>query len=246
MSFDITLAQGVGSDNLEDSSALPIIRILQDQSPEINKRKDKYIEGAEAGDLYWNSEQRTLERPLKFIPVKSVALYTEWVPKDEGGGLVAIHNLDIVNDSRYKKDVKRRNDEWLGDHELKYTRYWMILAHIDGEWQKAMLAMTSTQLKVARELSRVIKSFKYESMPEITPPIFARSFELSTVVEKNAADQEYFNFTVKPLDVLDFDEDKELLEQSFNCFKEASEALPSPGAVAAPATLPVASEAEPF
>ena len=90
-------------------------------------------------------------------------------------------------------------------------------------------------------LSRVSST----SLCEITPPIFARSFELSTVVEKNAADQEYFNFTVKPLDVLDFDEDKELLEQSFSCFKEAS-ALPSPGAVAAPATLPVASEAEPF
>ena len=46
--------------------------------------------------------------------------------------------------------------------------------------------------------------------------------------------------------MLDFDEDKELLEQSFSCFKEASESLPSPGAVAAPATLPVVSEAEPF
>jgi len=246
MSFDITQAQGAGSENLEESSALPIIRILQDQSPEINKRKDKYIEGAEAGDLYWNSEQRTLERPLKFIPVKSVALYTEWIPKDEGGGLVAIHNLDIVNDEKYKKDVKRRNDEWLGDHELKYTRYWMTLANIDGEWQKAMLAMTSTQLKVARELSKVIKGFKYESMPEITPPIFARSFELSTVVEKNAADQEYFNFTVKPLDVLDFDEDSELLDQSFNCFKEASEALPSPGNVSAPVALPTVSEESHF
>ena len=166
----------------EDSSALPIIRILQDQSPEINKRKDKYIEGAEGWRLVLEQRATHTRASSQVYSVKSVALYTEWVPKDEGGGLVAIHNLDIIHDSRYKKDVKRRNDEWLGDHELKYTRYWMILAYIDGEWQKAMLAMTSTQLKVARELSRVIKSFKYESMPEITPPIFARSFELSTVI----------------------------------------------------------------
>lgn len=249
MSFDIAKVSGEGMDNLEESNALPIIRILQDLSPEVKKRHEKYIEGAEAGVLYWNLNQSLLPQPLEFVPVRSVALYTEWVPKDEGGGLVAIHNLDIVNHVDYKKDVKKKNDEWLGDHELKYTRYWMILAKIDDEWQKAMLAMTSTQLRVARQMSKEIKNFSYDGdLKEVQPPMFARTFNLETVLEKNAADQEYYNFKVTANKVLDFDADEALLTQAHEASKEAAAELPAPAAVETPAlaAASVTTEDEPF
>ena len=230
MAFEIEAAQGVGTDDLEESSSLPIIRILQDQSPEINKRKESYIEGAEAGNLLWNFNHETLTSPLKIVPVGSRAVYVEWIPKDAGGGIVGTHPLTIIQDSRYQKNVKRENDEWLGDNELKYTRYWCVLALINDVWEKAIVPMTSTQLRIAREWSKAIAKFKYEKLPNIAPPLFARTWMLSAEVEKNKAGQEYFNFRVRDPVVLDFKKDEDLLNTALAASKVALEQLPNPDA----------------
>lgn len=230
MAFDIAKTEGVGTDDLEKSSSLPIIRMLQDQSPEINKRKDNFIEGAEAGDLFFNFTGEVLDSPLKIIPVGSRAVYVEWTPKDQGGGIVATHPLSIITDPRYKKNVIKDNDEWLDDNELKYTRYWCVLAFINEVWEKAIIPMTSTQLRIARDWSKQIAKFKYEKMPEFSPPLFARTWLLSTEVEKNKSGQEYFNFRVKDPIVLDFKKDEDILNLANDAAKVAMEQLPNPKA----------------
>lgn len=236
MAFDPTQVDGAGHDQLEKSSTLPIIRIIQDQSPEINKRKEEYIDGAEAGDLLWNLDKSILARPLEFVPVGGVSLYTEWTPKDEGGGFHGYHPLTIVNHPDYEKGRKKKHDEWLGQHELKYTRYECILAFIHGEWKRALLAMTSTQLHVARKLSQEIAKFRYPGLAVI-PPVFARKWKLSTVLEKTTSDQEYFNFKIDNPEVLDFTTDEKLLNMANEASKTARASLPSPRTSAPVAAL---------
>lgn len=237
MAFDPTQAEGLGTDSLEESSSMPIIRIIQDQSPEQNKRKEEYIEGAEAGMLMFNPTKELLPAPLEFIPLAVRSLYVEWVPKEKGGGVVATHPLSIVSHPSYRKGVKTRYDEWLGENELKYTSYWLVLFLKNGEWEKGMLAMSSTQLRVARELSTKIDSFRWNKV-DVKPPIFARTWKLSSKTEKNGADQEYFNFAITEPRILDFKKDEALLNMAQAAHMEAVKSLPEANKAPDAAALP--------
>ena len=233
MAYDPTKVEGLGTDELEMSETMPIFRIIQDQAPELKKRDEKYIAEADAGDIMFNPTKE-LFKELEFVPVATKSLYVEWKPQDTGGGVVAMHDRTIVNDPAYEKGRKKKYDEWLGENELKYTTYIMILYLQDNEWHRGMLAMTSTQLRVSRDLAKQIATFKW---PKIAakPPIFARSFKLTTKTEKNGAGQEYFNFQVSEPRILDFKKDEALLNQAEAAHTDAVETLPSADPVDRPA-----------
>jgi hypothetical protein len=228
MAFDPETAAGIGMDDLEESVSMPIIRILQALSPEISKHQEAYIDGAEEGRMMLGSTKELLPEELSVVPVGGKSVYVEWIPKSKGGGLVATHPLTIVNHDDYKKGVKKKHDEWLGENELKYTRYWFILVEIEGEWQRCILAMNGSQLRIAREWSKEIGKFRYEGKKDLVPPIFAQRYTLSTDIEKNQADQAYFNFRVGKAEVLDFKKDEALLNEAHAASKDAALALPSP------------------
>ncbi len=224
MAFDITTVAGQGTENLDTGSKMPLIRLLQDLSPQIKKSKDEYIEGAETGDLVYAPTDTILEQPAEFIPCYTQSVYTEWVPRDQGGGIVGTHPLSIVGHRDYKKGVKRQYDEWLGDNELKYTTYYFILIKVDGKWEKAVIPFTSSQLTVARRLTQSISKFRYEGM-DINPPIYAQAWKLSSVVETSKSGNDYFNFKVDDPRVLDFESDEEVLNLASETHKAGSETL---------------------
>jgi hypothetical protein len=222
--MDISKYAGVGQETIVQQESMPLIKILQDMSPEVNPRKDGYIEGAQAGDLLFNKDKSLLGNSVNIIPLASKPVYVEWKPRDQGGGMVATHPLTITADPRYKKV---EYTETLGDNDLIYTTYWCVLMQVGDEWEKALIAMTKTQLKVSRKLSGEIAKFRYDGQADVQPPTFARVYELSTVLEKNKADQEFFNFDVKPVQVI---EDEALLDSAFASYNTAISELPAPDA----------------
>lgn len=224
MAFDPTKYEGAGVDELETGANMPLIRVLQDNSPQINPRKEEHVPGSEAGDLFFNKTKSVIPRPLEFVPVACKSVYVEWVPRNQGGGLVGTHELSIAKDPKYRKEGHK---EFLGNNELKYTTYWCITALVNGEWIPAILALSSTGLTVSRKLAGDIASFRYENS-KIPATIFARKFKLSTVLEKNKADEEYFNFKVSEPTVLDFVKDEELLNLCAEARETAIAELPSP------------------
>lgn len=211
MAYDITKVSGMGTENLDSGSALPFVRILQDLSPQLKSNKDEYVEGSKAGDLFFNKTKCLLANPLNIIPVYTKAVYTEWIPRNKGGGYVASHPLTVVSDPSYEKGRERQYDEWLGENELRYTSYWFILAEIDGNWEEAIIPFTSSQLKVSRKLTGDINRFRYEQDKSIIPPLFAQKWQLKTVMETSKNNDDYWNFEIADNVVLDFEEDEDLL-----------------------------------
>lgn len=209
MAYDISKVSGMGTENLDAGSALPFVRILQDLSPQLKSNKDEYVEGSKAGDLFFNKTKTVLANPLSIIPVYTKAVYTEWIPRNKGGGYVASHPLTI--DPSYQKGRERQYDEWLGENELRYTSYWFILAEIDGNWEEAIIPFTSSQLKVSRKLTADINRFRYEQDKSIIPPLFAQKWQLSTVMETSKNNDDYWNFEISGNVVLDFESDEDLL-----------------------------------
>lgn len=211
MAYDITKVSGMGTENLDSGSALPFVRILQDLSPQLKSNKDEYVEGSKAGDLFFNKTKCVLANPLNIIPVYTKAVYTEWIPRNKGGGYVASHPLTVVSNPSYEKGRERQYDEWLGENELRYTSYWFILAEIDGNWEEAIIPFTSSQLKVSRKLTGDINRFRYEQDKSIIPPLFAQKWQLKTVMETSKNNDDYWNFEISDNVVLDFEADEDLL-----------------------------------
>ena len=85
---DILEFAGEGAAFGADEMQIPFIRALQALSPQLNKKKPEYIDGAEQGDLFntvtgqvWKGEEG-----VTIIPCYQVTKYLEFTPRDMGGG----------------------------------------------------------------------------------------------------------------------------------------------------------------
>jgi|TARA_B110000908_G_scaffold170235_1_gene229193 hypothetical protein len=237
MAYDMTKVAGMGTENLDSGSAMPFIRILQDLSPQLKPNKDEYVEGSKAGDLFFNKTKALLENPTSIVPVYTLAVYTEWIPRNKGGGFVGSHPLTIVGNPNYEKGRERKYDEWLGDNELRYTSYWFVLIEVQGVWEEAMIPFTSSQLKVSRKLTSDINRYRFPENTSVVPPLFAQKWELATVMETSKNNDDYWNFTISAPSALDVDSDEDLLELAELTSKKAADTpmLQTSAPVSAPA-----------
>tara|TARA_E500000318_G_C3538068_1_gene203478 strand:- start:530 stop:1258 length:729 start_codon:yes stop_codon:yes gene_type:complete len=223
MAFDISTVAGQGTENLDSGgSSLPFIKILQDLSPQLKAQKDEYIEGSKSGDLMFAKTQSIIPQPARVLPCYTKSIYTEWIPRARGGGFVGNHPLNVVNNPNYEKGRERQYDEWLGENELKFTTYWFVLLELNGKWEQAVIPFTSSQLRVSRKLTGDINKFRYKEM-DVTPPLFAQSWELTAVLETSKNGDDYYNFNFAEPKVLDFEADEALLSLASDTFKSASD-----------------------
>lgn len=72
----------------KDDVAIPFMRILQSNSPQVKRQNGKYVEGAEAGQFFNSATQRTYsgDAGLYVVPVHFERQATLWLPRGEGGG----------------------------------------------------------------------------------------------------------------------------------------------------------------
>jgi hypothetical protein len=85
---------GSGLDDVgRDEAGIPFLKILQAQSPEVIGPNGK-IEGARAG-LILNTGTQELLESITIVPALRQHVFVEWRPKNQGGGLVALHQPGI-------------------------------------------------------------------------------------------------------------------------------------------------------
>lgn len=128
--------EGKGISTKPEDNLVPMIYVLQTNSPQVNKRGAEYIEGAEAGDIWLRNSSTPIvkgDSGMLFQPCYFSKDWVEWIPRDDGGGFVARHpanNKDMppANLSALKiiADPKDPNSfKWVmpNGHELRETRY---------------------------------------------------------------------------------------------------------------------------
>lgn len=226
MAFDMTQYEGAGHDTLTDSGSMPLLTILQDMSPEVKKMKDEYIEGAQPGDILFKSLGELVNQPASVVFISKTDLYTEWKPRNSGGGLVAFHPPSIVGHPSYRKGANPEKPylETLGENELKYTNYWLVLIEHNNEVHRALLAMSGSQLAVSRKLQGDIRKLK---LPSGAPaPLFAYKWDLSTqFIESDKGD--YHNWVIKNPVALDPEADEATLQLAAGTYDEQRTLLPT-------------------
>ena len=220
---------GAGMDQLDPSSSMPLIKLLNAQSPEVIDPAKK-IRGASSGDFLFQGE--VIPAPFEFIVVAKSTVYAEWRPKSEGGGLVAHHPITVVGAPDYHKgSVRSEWDEFLGSNDLIRTMYYGIKFKKGDEWVDAILAFTKNSLsKAGRPLNDMIMKFKYPPADTQIPFLFSQTYLMESFFDSNDKGS-WFNWKVTPGRVLDFTEDASLLEDAFETQREIRLSLPAPGQV---------------
>lgn len=140
---------GQGLDDLDSSDrSIPFIKVLEKNSPEIET-----VTGAKPG-MFINTATQQLYQTLRFVPATRDHMFVEWVPIDNGGGLVASYGLQEpisqwAKSQRGKISLKNGNDLV----ETFYL-YGIVLPEDDDDADPypAVISFTSTRIKAYKSI----------------------------------------------------------------------------------------------
>ena len=197
---DVTLLMkqdsGKGVSTAAEDNIIPLIYILQAQSPQALKQKPEYIKGAVAGNI-WPRGSKTLidgeETGLPFIPVAFKKWWMEW-GAERGDGLFGRHEYVATDDNKgrpvdatWEEDPKKPGQgKWVREngHVLVETREHAGLALIDNSWTPAVTSMSSTNHTASRMWMGLMKNKKIPGT-EQRAPSFAYVYCLKTIAKSN-------------------------------------------------------------
>jgi len=180
------MKNGTGLENVTtDDLLIPRITILQGLSPQVVPSKPEYDENAKVGQIYDVGMQESFGDELLIIPVHFVKQWLEWAPRSSGKGLIAIHDTNAVID---KCERNERNQPITNEGNLIQETAQFFCLNLTADGRKSFLPMASTQLKKAKRLLTLASSEKItrQDGSEFTPPLFYRSYKMTTVPESNS------------------------------------------------------------
>jgi hypothetical protein len=190
---------GMGfNDQTAADRAIPFLGVLQALSPQVTDGDPRRILGAKAGDLFNTVTQELFAQSVTIVPVCTQHTFVEWVPRDIGGGFVAMHAIDseIVRQAQATA-VKFNALLTEAGNDLIETFYLYALL-LDGPEAKESLspiviAFTSTKIKVYRRLNTTLLGIKSK------PPMFAFRLSVTAFDDKNKKGQPFKNFRIEPV-----------------------------------------------
>lgn len=139
-----------GNENVNNEDLqLPRIDVLQALSPQINKKKDEYIEGAEVGMLF-NTLTGELHQEVGFTPISFVKRHLIWVDrkKDQSGGLRGV--FDTIEEAETSLEQQEDSDKL----EIVPTAEHLVLLDNGDE---VILSMAKSRMKVSRKFNSLVR-----------------------------------------------------------------------------------------
>ena len=171
-----------------DDLAIPFLRILAQLSPQVNKRDGSYVEGAEAGMIYNTvlNEVYSGEDGVLVIPCHYNRRFVEWTPREKGGGYVESYApTDSIVSTATRNE---RGEDTLPNGNLlsNTAQFFVLMLHKDLGPQRALITMTSTQLKKSRKWLSQAQSITATGEKGLyTLPLMSQVYKLNTVQEQN-------------------------------------------------------------
>jgi hypothetical protein len=176
---------GAGTENIGAGDvALPFLQIIQKGSPQVDDGHAKYIPEARPG-MVLNTVTNELydgrEKGIEVIACGYVRNLVRWKPRDSGGGFVSQYPVDDPIQQRASVNEKRQLVLPGGDLLIDTANFFVLRDTIEGV-EQSIIAMTSTNLKVARRWNSLIVGRTVEiNGRKIKPPMFGQRYRLTTV-----------------------------------------------------------------
>ena len=186
ISADLIMSNaGKGLENItSEDITIPRLAVIQSNSPQRKKKDEKYIEGAEEGDIFNTVTGEIYKEPLTVIPCAYRKSYVEWIPREKGGGFVQAYDMrpsDTTTDPATRKSSLKN-----GNQLVDTAEHYIIIRKDDDTYESAVLTMTSSNLTVSRKWNTLLKMKKINVKGQtIDPPSFMYEFTLGTVEATN-------------------------------------------------------------
>lgn len=185
---DLSAFEGIpsGFENVTAKDLLiPRLTILQGLSPQVTPSKPEYDPDARVGQIYDVGLQQSFPDGIAIIPLFYAKAYLEWAPRKSGEGLKAIHDDPAILAQCRKEDDSSKMVLPNGNYISETAQFYVM--NISADFRRSFLPMSSTQLKKAKRLLTLATSEKVKrgDGSEFTPPLFYRSYNLTTVPESN-------------------------------------------------------------
>lgn len=184
--------RGLSSDQADN--LVPLIYVLQAQSPQVLKRNPAFIDGAEAGSIWFRNAANPIvsgEKGFIFQPCYFNKDWVEWVPRDDGGGFVGRHQ-ELPPDAQRQEDEKNPNRVSYirkNGNEVIETRYHVGYVYGRGNPQPFVIPLHSTGHTFSRTLMFAMNSKQLADGS--IPPSFASFYRLFTKPRSNARGEWY-------------------------------------------------------
>jgi hypothetical protein len=187
----------------KEEMLIPILRILQPLSPQCEEGNAKFIPDAKPGMIYNTATGQLFSRDgFDFIICYRDHNFIEYVPRDNGGGFVGIHDpsdefIAQLRDAQGEFGKLKLDPENEASNEIIETYYFYGIAspRLDDEgnpvedWDpiRAVIPYASTQIKKYRGMMTTINGIRLRipGKPEVPFPIFAHVWQFGTQPERN-------------------------------------------------------------
>lgn len=211
---------GMGTENVKAKDVLiPRLVILQNMSPQVNKKKAEFIDGAEIGDFCNVATGDIYKESVEVIPCHFATAYIEWTKNR--GGLAANHgdNPDVLD----KTSRNDKNENILPNgNVIQETAQWYCLLKDGYQWQRVFFPLKSTNLKHSRKWLTLCRSETIElpSKELWKPPLFWRSWKLLIVDDSNDSGDWATFRPEKGLTTMELDPDRRLIKNCMSFYDD--------------------------
>ena len=150
----------VGKDNLQ----IPFVSMVQTGNPQLKKNAPEYIAEASPGDIFnsitnqvWDGDEG-----ITVLPVYFQMKYLEWIPLNNGGGLVGELSPDSMEVKNAVWDKENAFELLESGNELVRTaQHWVQIVHEDGSLESAIIPMKKTALSKSRKWNSLMFTQKH-------------------------------------------------------------------------------------
>ena len=182
----------------------PFLSIIQGLSPQLDPTSPKYLDAAKQG-MILNTVTNELyngQNGLEIVAVYRRPTFTEWVPREQGGGFQGEREIDDPEVLRLKHEqgnFKKLQTDHGTDLIEQYNLFVMYGAPDIDEVNasEAVLAFTSTKIGAYKQFYTRAKAIAYPDGKGgvIQPPLWAHRWRMTTVSQKNTKGT-FFNWKI--------------------------------------------------
>jgi hypothetical protein len=150
------MGSGRGTSTAQEDNLVPLIYVLQTNSPQVNKRDDRYVDGAEPGDIWLRNYGIVKgEAGLLFQPCYFEKDFVEWILRSSGGGFVGRHK-EMPAEAKKAKDPQNPERAIFilpNGNEIKETRNHagFVISEDGRQPLPYLIPLTSSGHTVSRE-----------------------------------------------------------------------------------------------
>lgn len=189
---------------------IPRIELLQDLSPAIDEDDEKYIDGAEAGQMYNTLTSEIYGDSVVIVPIFYAYVYNLWIDRKKGGGFRGSYPTEAAA----KAEIPRLAQE----EEMREADFQVIETAInyvyalteDGRIEEASLAFAKTKLSASRKLNSLIRMAGGSR--------WRRAYHLKSMKKKNNKGT-FYTFDVAPAGFISADLYKRA-EEAYDLFSK--------------------------